>query len=221
MKLGPVALKLRLAETRFQNRIFGAAELALALEYTLTKESAFVIQLGETVSANTQDNSINQTIAERFAVLVALDNGSSDRDKTGTIAYDALFDIRAEIFKAILGWQIPGTEDLVSYAGGRIAGLNRAYLWYQYEFLAGTQITDEDGVDVGADDLPLFDSIYAQWILSPSAKLDAAAKKAVAGLPVTVIDPDMTTVIDFTSNPAIDGPFGKGFGINWFDAYKP
>jgi len=32
-------------------------------------------------------------------------------------------------------------------------------------------------------------------------------------------DPDMTSVIDFTSNPDVDGPFGKGFGIR-FDAFK-
>jgi hypothetical protein len=146
---------------------------------------------------------------------VALDNGTSDKDKVGLIAYDKLADIRAEIFSAILGWQIPGTESLVSYGGGRIAGINRAYLWYQFEFLTETRINDDDGIDVGVDDLPPFDTIYAQWILAPSAKFDSIGEN----LPINIVDPDMTTIIDFTSNPDIDGAFGKGFGIK-FDTFE-
>lgn len=218
MQIGPIVLKLRLAETRFENRISGAAQLAQALEYTLKKETAFVIQLNEIANANTLDNSISQKINEQFGVIVALDNGSSDRDKTGLISYDKLADVRTEIFSAILGWQIPGTESLVSYAGGRVAGLNRAYLWYQFEFLTETRIDDDDGVDVGADDLGMFNSIYAQWILAPSVKSEAV--KGVTALPISIVDPDMTSIIDFTSNPDVDGGFGKGFGIK-FDVYKP
>ena len=218
MKIGPIALKLRLEETRFENRIYGTAQLAQALEYTLLKESAFVVQLNETVNANTLDNGISQKINEQFGVIVALDNGSSDRDKAGLTAYDKLYDVRAEIFKAILGWQIPGTESLISYAGGRVAGLNRAYLWYQFEFLTQTRIDDDDGIDVGADDLETFDSIYAQWVLAPSVKSETIKGKTT--LPISVIDPDMTSVIDFTTNSDVDGGFGKGFGIK-FDVYKP
>ena len=218
MQIGPIALKLRLAETRFENRVFGAAQLALALEYTLKKETAFVVQLNETANANTLDNGISQKINEQFGVIIALDNGSSDKDKAGLISYDKLVDVRTEIFKAILGWQIPGTESLVSYAGGRVAGLNRAYLWYQFEFLTETRIDDDDGVDVGVDDLEMFGSIYAQWILSPSVKSEAV--KGATALPIPIVDPDMTSIIDFTSDPDVDGGFGKGFGIK-FNVYDP
>jgi len=216
LQIGPIALKLRLANTRFENRIFGAAELALALEYTLKKESAFVIQLNETANSNSLDSGISQKITERFAVLVALDNGTSDRDKIGLTAYDTLSSVRTEIFSAILGWQMTGAESLVSYGGGRIAGINRAYLWYQFEFVVETRIDDDDGVDVGRDELPDFDTIYAQWILSPSIKFEGVGKN----LPITIVDPDMTTIIDFTSNPAVDGPFNYSFGVK-FDVYKP
>lgn len=218
MQIGPIALKLRLAETRFGNNIFGAAELAYALEYTLKQDCAFVIQLGETASTNQYDGAINQKITERFGVIVALDNGSSDKGKTGLIAYDKLFDIRAQIFKAILGWQMSGTESPISYGGGKIAGINRAYLWYQFEFVVDIRIDDDDGIDTGADALPDFDDIYAQWVLAPSVK--SVAVEGASALPVTTIDPDMTSIIDFTSNPDVDGPFGRGFGIV-FDVYKP
>ncbi|MBU2685921.1 MAG: hypothetical protein KKF27_21980, partial [Gammaproteobacteria bacterium] len=95
MKIGQIVLKLRLAETRFENRIGGAAELALAMTYALQKEMAFVVQMAETAKANMLDSGVSQLITERFAVIVALDNATSDRDKMGLTAYDSLFDIRA------------------------------------------------------------------------------------------------------------------------------
>ena len=216
MRIGPIALKLRIAKTRFGDLIGGAAELAYALAGTLTKEVAFVIQLAETVDPNTYDSGINQKISERFGVIVALDNATSDRDKTGLTAYDTLFEIRTELFAALLGWQMPGAEDLVSYGGGRILGIDRARLWYQFEFVAGTRISDEDGVDSGVEALEDFDTIYAQYVLTPSADLPAG------GIPVepTTFMVDMTAIVDFTSNPDVDGAFGSGFGIG-FDTYKP
>ena len=62
----------------------------------------------------------------------------------------------------------------------------------------------------------LFDSIYAQYLLSPSVKLNDAEGYP---LPVTVVTPDLTQVIDFTTNADVDGPFGGGFGIR-FDRYE-
>jgi len=206
LKIGPIVLKLRAAETRFGDMIAGAAELAYALSGTLTKEVAFVIPLAEVVKANDLDSGISQKITERFGVIVALDNATSDRDKTGLTAYDTLHDVRAEIFKAILGWQIPGAEDLVSYGGGRIAGITRATFWYQFEFITATRIDDDDGVDVGADALGDFNTIYAQWVLAPSANLP------VSGVPVTTFMPDMTSIVDLTDDPRY-GAFGRGFGI--------
>ena len=213
MKLAPIILKLRTAETSFGNYIGGSADLANAMKYTLQKEAAFVVQLAETATSNDYDNSINQVISERFAVIVGLDNGTSDKEKLGLIAYDKLYNIRAELFRAILGWQIPDTESIVSYSSGKVVIVNRAWLWYQFEFTADTRITDADGVDNGADDLPLFDTIYAQYKLSPSADLPAG------GVPVTAFDVDMTQIIDFTTNPEVEGPYTKGFGQS-FDIIK-
>jgi len=212
MKIGPIVLKLRLATTRFENRIGGAAELSFVLKGSLQAEMAFVVQLSETVAANAYDSGINQLITERFGVIVMLQNDTTQKDKTGLTAYDSLFDIRAELFTAILGWQIPGTEDLVSYGGGRVLGINRAQFWYQFEFETTTRISDEDGVDVGVSDLEDFDTLYAQWVLAPSANLPISED-----LPVSTFDPDMTSIVDLTDSPDY-GEFGKGFGIK-FDTY--
>ena len=210
MLLSPIILKLRSAETEFGNYFGGSADLANAMTYSLTREAAWVVQTSEVAAQNTLDFGISQKINERFTVVVALKNDSSDRDKTGLIAFDRLQGIRTQIFSAILGWQIPEIngvqpEGLIEYVRGELIEINRAWLWYQFEFSVDTRITDDDGVDNGADDLPWFDEIYAQYILSPSADLPQTH------VPVN-FDVDMTQIIDFTSNPAVDGAVGSGFG---------
>lgn len=212
MKLGPIVLKLRLAETRFENRIAGAGELAFALKGALQAEMAFVVQLNETASPNTLDSSISQKITERFGIVVMLQNDISQKDKTGLTAYDSLFEIRTQLFSALLGWQMSGAEGLVSYAGGRVLGINRAQFWYQFEFEVNTRIDEDDGVDVGRDDLGNFDTLYTQWVLTPSADLP------VENLPVNAFDPDMTSIVDFTDDPNA-GAFSAGFGLG-FDIYR-
>ena len=124
--------------------------------------------------------------------------------------YDSLFEIREELFNALLGWQMDGMDSLVSYGGGKVLGINRAQFWYQFEFEADVRIVDR--VDVGRDTLNDFDTIYAQWVMTPSADLP------VENLPITIFDPDMTSIVDFTDNPD-DGAFGKGFGMK-FDIDK-
>ncbi len=227
MRIGPLVLKLRLASTRFENRIGGAAELALALQGTLQAEMAFVIPLSETASDNKLDNEVEQRLTERFGVVVALQNDTTDKDKTGLTAYDSLFEIRAEIWKALLGWKIDGAESYpISYRGGRVLGINRAQFWYQFEFSVDAWIGQEDGVDVDRKDLDDFDKIYAQWaITGPYGKEfvswedffgPGAFKKGFGpSFDVHALEPlDMGSIVDFTEDPR-DGAFGAGFGIRF------
>ena len=211
MKIGPIALKLRIAETCFGNNIAGAAEFGYAWGNLAKEQVAFVVPMADSVKANNQDNGINQLVTEKFAIVIVLRNDLSDRDKTGLTAYDSIPDIRTEIFKAILGWQPPGAEDIISYAGGKLLNINRANLWYQFEFITTTRLDDDDGVDVGASDLGDFDTIYAQWELAPSENLP------VGGVPVSAFEVDMTSIIDLTDDPR-SGAFSRGF-MNIFETY--
>ena len=163
MKLGYVALQLRLAETRFENRIGGSAALALAQDSTLTDEMMFVIPLAENASSNEYDNMINQIVTERFGVIVALKMDEDITDKTGIKAFDKLHDVRTEIFKALLGWQMPDAESICSYSGGQLLDFNRAWLWYQFEFTVGTRIQAE--VELDWTDTGVLQKIYAQYVL--------------------------------------------------------
>lgn len=211
MLIGSIVLKLRVANTRFENRIGGSAELDIALKNTLQREMAFVIPVSEVPNENTYDTSINQVVKEKFGVVVALQNDSSFADKTGITAYDSLHLVRAELFACLLGWLMPDAESLVSYGGGRIVGFDRAYLWYQFDFVTSFRI--EILVTQGETDW--LNSIYAQYVMSPSIHLPI-----YEGLPVTTFSPDMETIIDFTTNPLVDGGFDCGFDVG-FDVYHP
>lgn len=211
MRLSPIVLKLRLANTdAFESRVTGVADLATAFMATLTGETAFVIPMSDVAEDNRNDTGLNQKLDERFGVVLALKNDTSQADQLGVGAFDRIHDIRADIWKAILGWIVPGTEDLIYYKSGRLLGFNRAYLWWQLEFVTKSRIEDDDGIDMeDADD---FNTIYAQLEMTPSANIPIHE-----GIPVTSFTPDMTIQVDLTENPE-DGAFDRSFGLG-FDLY--
>ena len=161
MRLGLIVAKLIAASTRFEDRIGGAAELELAWDATLKKDTAFVVPLSEGASPNTGDVVIKQKLTERFSVVVAIANDSSDKDKVGFAAYDSLHAVRAELWSALLGWVMPDVEDMVSYVGGRISKIHRGYLWFQFDFECSRWVGKDDGVTEEATDY--LDQIWAQY----------------------------------------------------------
>ena len=195
MNLGAVALKLRAANTRFGNRVVGSAELAIAQEYTLQNETAFVIPLSESVkSPNTNDTFVNQVIREIFMIVVAIKNDTATTDKLGFKAYDVHDTVRAEILRALFGWTMPGSEEeLVSYNGGRLIDMNPAWFWYSYEFIVGKRITsDVDGVDeaLAASYTDQFTKLYTQYAVFDKAVLPLEG--AAPQLPTNLLTPTLT-----------------------------
>ncbi len=183
MKLGKIALKIRLANTRFGSNIAGSAELDLALKNTLLQEAAFIIPLEEIATPNEYDNSINQLITERFGVVCAIKCDASQADKSALAAYDSLFEVRSDLFRALVGWQLREAESIISYSGGQILGIDSAWLWYQFAFqytsrLASTaseiryaNIILNETNEAEDDNLTPFDKIYSNFILAPSDDL--------------------------------------------------
>jgi hypothetical protein len=225
MQIGAIVLKIRAANTRFGSWVGGAAELDMSLKNTLKKQMAFVIPMNDEItSKNRNDTAIDQTIMEKFGVIVALQNDTTQKDKTGITAYDNIEETRAEIFKAILNWEIDlidrHIESPVQYAGGRLLGINGSYLWYQFDFEYKYRIqafydpetnTGLDGVDLDPSTLASFDTLYADYIKFPSYDLPYSGDLPVA-------NPDMSQIIDFTTNPDDGGfdprEFGLGFKID-------
>jgi hypothetical protein len=134
VKLAKIVNKIRNANTRFTNRIGGAVEFELAMTQTLTGETAFVIPGDDACGANQYDSGINQVLTEKFHIVVALKNDNVAGDKVGVTAYNLLHDVRNQIWTAILGWDIKEAESLIYYTGGKMLGVQPAYLWYMYSF---------------------------------------------------------------------------------------
>ena len=222
MQLGRIVIRVRTNNTVLGNNVFGAAELALAVNNTLTANEpvAFVIPLEDDAPANIMDPNTQQVMIERFAVIVAVRADYPGDDETGLIAFDSLHDIRDELFSSLVGYDL-GYEGPIYYRRGKLLGIDRAYLWYQFEFEYTSRIiTDTNGagkletheVDDPAppSTLPDLNSIYTQYILSPSVNLREVQNDPALDLPVDYLTPDMTQFIDLSGYPG-EGSFSDAF----------
>ena len=213
MKIGYLATLLRAGNTTFKNMVGGAAELETALKNTLIVDMAFVIPLIERAAANQYQNNIDQRLTERFGILCALKNDTTDKDKLGIIAYDRLHEIRNELFSVFLGKEIPEASGKMYYVGGSLKSINAGYLWYQFEFEypailndCGLQTHPVDDTEVPVS----FNTIYTNYMLSPSADLPHTGGLPLAdGFPDVTI-PDQAQWIDLTEDPR-EGDFSGGF----------
>jgi hypothetical protein len=181
MKLSTIILALRAGNTYFGNRIGGAIDLARVQSNTLIDEVAFVIPLGEDASENDGDTAINQVIKERFGVICVIKNDNNASEKSGILAYDVLDTVRAGLVKILVNFDI-GYESSIEYSAGRLLDIDRAWLWWQYEFVFTSRLAsvlDGSGeieyrdIDErkSPEQLPDLKRIYTDIILSPSASL--------------------------------------------------
>jgi hypothetical protein len=106
---------------------------------------------------------VRQPLIESFAVIVALSNTPDERGQAAVNT--AHHTVRAELWKALIGWQPDnlGCDSIymgIEYQGGNLLDLDRSRLWYQFDFGAYMEITPEDGwqgVELAA--LPHFDGL--------------------------------------------------------------
>lgn len=142
MNLDTVVQALRLRCPSFSGRIAGAAQFkALPEAAALAVPAGFVIPLDDAVEPNRSQNGYRQPVRDSFAVVVALSNTADER---GQAAANTVHTLRAELWKALLGWQPEADYDGIVYEGGQLLAMDRARLWYQFEFSAGFEIGSDD-----------------------------------------------------------------------------
>jgi hypothetical protein len=154
MRLAPIIQRLRARCPEFSGRVAGAAEFEpLKESANLTTPAAYVLPDSERVTDDPGMNEYQQTLRESFVVAVAVSN----RDERGQAAADELHALRASIWRALLGW-VPGDGyGWIGYEGGEILHLDRARLYYQFEFGADFHITnDQTAQAADLADLPEF-----------------------------------------------------------------
>lgn len=187
MQLEPIvaALRTRCAAT-FGAYVAGAAEFKLLQENSaMPVPCAFVIPLDDNPQENIALNSVRQMLQDSFAVIVAVSNVTDEKGQGGARSIDT---IRSVLWGALLGWRPADRYDGISYQGGQLLHMDRARLWYQFEFAAAMEIEPSDGwqeTDLAA--LPHFDG--------GTLKLDA-------------VDPHDPNVVQ---TPAPDGRNESGF----------
>jgi hypothetical protein len=156
MQLEPIISALRTRCPSFANRIAGAAQFKLLPENAaLAVPCAFVIPLDDSPQESRAQNSVRQALTDSFAVILAVSNVTDEKGQNGAQSIHLL---RAEVWAALLGWRPDLRYDGINYEGGHLLSLDRARLWYQFEFGALMEIEPNDAWQaMELADLPHFD----------------------------------------------------------------
>lgn len=144
MQLEPIvaALRTRCAPT-FGQYVAGAAEFKLLQENAAMQvPCAFVIPLDDNPQESIAMNSVRQMLQDSFAVVVAVSNVTDEKGQGGARSIDT---IRSVLWGALLGWRPTDRYDGITYQGGQLLAMDRARLWYQFDFAAAMEIEPSDG----------------------------------------------------------------------------
>ncbi|HGW6102659.1 TPA: hypothetical protein ACNIQM_000756 [Citrobacter werkmanii] len=143
MELRQIILALRDRVPDFENRVSGAAEFRPLPEVgKLSLPAAYVIPLHDETGEQKSQTDYWQDCTDGFSVVVALDNRL---DELGLASIDdAVHIVRRKLWRALLGWS-PSAEYTrgIEYRGGVLLDMNRAILYYKFDFQASFEITDE------------------------------------------------------------------------------
>jgi hypothetical protein len=115
---------------------------------------------------------LNQTVTERIGIVVEFD---STADRRGQASVDQVDAMKYAIHAAILNWNpSPGrSTGGLRYAGGRLLKLDRARLFWQFEYSLSVMLTDGDGWQLRGD--PLTDALATVTGLEPPIIFDIPA----------------------------------------------
>ena len=130
-------------------RVAGTADFRQGLENynaALAQPAGYVVPLDQDSDGNTVMIGLIQVVTKRIGVIVEFDARADRRGQWPTMNYDLM---EAGIMAAILNWRPVECRTLNQqgfwFHGGRFLDLDRARLFYQWEFALNWQITDDDG----------------------------------------------------------------------------
>ena len=139
-------------------RVGGAAEFKMLPEAAnMAVPAAYVIPLDDEAEKMSQ-NGVRHKINDGFAVIVALSNAPDER---GQASASAVYGMRRELWRALVGFQ-PSTDYRgIAYEGRTLLALDRSRAWWQFEFSVYHEISETDGwQDIWQDSLPVLQTIH-------------------------------------------------------------
>ena len=170
MKLAPIIQALRSRCRSFDGRVFGLAALTRMDETTSPKlPCCYVVPRATEAHSAILSTKFRQEIVESFDVVLAV-RLSSD-DEPGREGHDAIEDLKAEIFRVLLGAQVE--QGVFLEFGGQVvntAYLNRYRLVETITFSCTDDLDEADtaqGAMIG--DLDIFDKMVTTVELKEDA----------------------------------------------------
>lgn len=139
-------------------RFAGAAEFAaLGESVKLELPAGYVIPMDDEPYEQESSNGYKQRVTEVFGVIVVLNNSVDERGQASIHTVEA---IKKELFKALLGWSPDDEHDRIEYDGSQLMDMNRAHLYYRFEFKSDTELNEDDTYQAIANsDLPAFEQL--------------------------------------------------------------
>lgn len=118
----------------FEGRVAGAATYAKVSDQdSFPVPHAFVLPMSESASGDVMLSGLDQELTTRIAVVVAVPNA----DDRGQKSVEVLYDIRAQLLRALVGWQPSDQFGPILYLGmPDEPGITRARVWMQFDFEA-------------------------------------------------------------------------------------
>ncbi|MDK9373432.1 hypothetical protein QQF54_08695 [Lelliottia sp. V106_10] len=174
MDLRKIILALRERVPDFGTRVSGAAEFRpLAEVGKLALPAAYVIPLHDETEEQKSQTDYWQFCTDGFSVVVALDNRLGELGLESVD--DAVHIVRRKLWRALLGWS-PSEEYTrgIEYRGGVLLDMNRAILYYKFDFQATFEILPEDTWhQQELDDLPWLETVHIDVdLIDPGAGPD-------------------------------------------------
>jgi hypothetical protein len=170
--------QLRANAPIFGGRVAGAAEFYAGLKNyntSLVLPAAYVLPLGQDAEPNNVWNGLIQIVHKSIGVAVELDAQQDRRGQAPAMDFDA---IESQIFASVLNLEIDECRQTrgTAFSGARYLDLDRARLFYQWEFNIDWQITDADGVQpvstpINRIELDVFNAPVAPGDMPPAVVL--------------------------------------------------
>ena len=135
MKITALITQLREQCPTLANRIAAGIDLAtLQANTPLQTPCAYVVSLADVASKSLAQNLMLQSIRDRFEVTLVLDTADA------AAALDQLHNLRAELWRALVGFK-PGSDyDAIEYDGGELVSINSSRVLYRLRFFAEFQL---------------------------------------------------------------------------------
>ncbi|QXI13211.1 phage tail terminator protein [Pseudomonas zeae] len=135
MKMTPLVTQMRAQCPTLGNRIaVGIDVTALQADAALQTPCASITPLADLASNSTTQNLTTQPIRDRFEIVLVLD--ATDATK----ALDLLHDLRAELWRALVGFKPDSTYSAIVYDGGEMVSINSSRAFYRLRFFAEFQL---------------------------------------------------------------------------------